>query len=123
MQAHEQQLTEASAFQGLCNDYLDYKNIPFPRETSTIMARSSHQPSSSLNLWTLPIVNLTLAIGLLAYHVHAEEGAATSDLSLWNRIMSGPEYLTTMDKVAFVVVITLALEILNLLVKNSGGAY
>jgi hypothetical protein len=86
------------------------------------MARSSHhQSSSSLNLWTLPLVNLTLAIGLLAYHVHAEAGAATIDLSLWNRITSGPEHLTTMDKIVFVVIITLAMSILNLLVKNSGG--
>lgn len=84
---------------------------------------------SMMKVWTLPLVHLFLAVGLLAYHVHAEAGAdggvgvADDTFNLWTRITSGPTYLTTMDKILFVVVIMLCMELLNWLVHNSGGTY
>lgn len=71
--------------------------------------------------WSFPLVNVFSMMALIAYHVHAEAGDVTIDMSLWARIISGPMYLTTMDKILFTVLVTLALQILNWLVKNSGG--
>jgi hypothetical protein len=95
-----------------------------------IMVTRSNLPQldrSMMKVWTLPLVHLFLAVGLLAYHVHAEAdngvGVTDDTFNLWTRITSGPTYLTTMDKILFVVVIMLSMELLNWLVHNSGGTY
>ena len=85
----------------------------------------SKSDGSMMKMWTLPLVLLFLGVGLLAYHVHAEAddgvGVAGDTFNLWTRITSGPTYLTTMDKILFVVVIMLSMELMNWLVHNSGG--
>jgi len=77
--------------------------------------------------WTLPLLNILFGIGLCLVHVHAETVAAAMDgdvennMDAWSRLTSGPFYWSTMDKVLFVALIMLALEILNLLCNHSGG--
>lgn len=69
----------------------------------------------------LSLVHSVLAVGLLAFHVHAESSIVSgNDIGLWERIILGPDYFTPMDKVFFVILIILAMELLNFLVKNSG---
>ena len=89
----------------------------------TKMTTTTTRNREARKLWAVPLVNLTLAIGLLAYHVRAEVevDGATCDLSAWRRIISGPNFWTSMDKVVFCVLIMFAMEILNFLVKKSGG--
>jgi hypothetical protein len=83
-------------------------------------------PQRTWQFWTLPLVHLTLAIGLLAYHTHAENTTITADddeIDLWNRILSGPVYWTSMDKLCFFVLIMLGMDFLGWLIRNSGGGY
>ena len=77
--------------------------------------------------WSLPLLNILFGMGLCLVHVHAEAaGAATesdvaNNLDVWSRLTSGPFYWSTMDKVLFVALVMLALEILNFLCNHSGG--
>lgn len=78
--------------------------------------------------WTLPLLNALLGTGLCLLHVHIEatdtDNSGGSDypyhLDAWNRITSGPMHWTAMDKVLFLALIMLALEILNFLCGHSG---
>jgi hypothetical protein len=77
-----------------------------------------------LKNFCLPLVEFLVAAGLLGFHVHAEtssHGRSSNDIGLWDRIVLGPDYFTPMDKVFFVVIIVLLMELLNFLVKNSGS--
>ena len=81
--------------------------------------RMTVETSNTIKLNTL--VHLLVAFGLLAFHVHAESTIVNgNEISLGQRIILGPDYFTAMDKVLFVIVILLAMELLNFLVKNSG---
>ena len=75
------------------------------------------------------MLNALLGTGLCLLHVHIEatdiDKSGGSDyphhLDAWNRITSGPMQWTAMDKVLFLALIMLALEILNFLCGHSGG--
>lgn len=84
--------------------------------------REGHPPRwSLLNAMILPITNVLFAIGLFSFHVHAESNVVdSSERTIWERILLGPEYFTAMDKVLFVVMILLAMELLNYIAHNSG---
>ena len=98
----------------------------------------------------IPILfNVTCFIGLICYHVHADETSTstttnshivptnnnnddnsnhndpstTTTLSLWKRIINGPSYLTTMDKILFGVLVLLGMELLNYISSNIGCKY
>lgn len=81
-------------------------------------------------------MNLFSGIGMWSFHVHAEattaknnDNAGSNDIpvvdpsqqrDLWERILSGPEYLTTMDLILFSCIILLGMELLNHISANLG---
>ena len=87
--------------------------------------------------WTLPLLNICFGIILCLIHFHDEveameikknETDSIKDVtshhclaSFWDRFTNGPLYWNTMDKVLFVALIMLALELLKFLCVLSGG--
>ena len=86
--------------------------------------------------WTLPLLNICFGIGLCLIHFHDEVEAiemkkdetdnindvpSHHHLDFWDRFTNGPLYWNTMDKVLFVALIMLALELLKFLCVQSGG--
>jgi hypothetical protein len=86
--------------------------------------------------WTLPLLNILFGIGLCLIHFHDEVEAiemkkdetdnindvpSHHHLDFWDRFANGPLYWNTMDKVLFVALIMLALELLKFLCVQSGG--
>ena len=97
------------------------------------------------------LLNILCFIGLICYHVHAEStttttttnhskntmdetttttttttstpSATTPNLTLWERIVSGPSNLTTMDKILFGVLVLLGMELLNYISSNLGRKF
>jgi hypothetical protein len=87
--------------------------------------------------WTLPLLNICFGFGLCLIHFHDEVEAMeikkdeTDHIhyvpshhhldNFWDRFTNGPLYWNTMDKVLFVALIMLALELLKFLCVQSGG--
>ena len=75
-------------------------------------------------LWGLPALNLVVGLGLCVIHARAEtvDPAAEGDaMGAWDRISSGPLHWSAMDKVLFLALMMLGLEIIKFLSYNSGG--
>ena len=106
------------------------------------------KPSFSSCCSLAPILlNILCFIGLICYHVHAESSTTTTatalyhsnnnmdettttptpqpgpNLTLWERIISGPTNLTTMDKLLFGVLVLLGMELLNYISSNLGRKF
>jgi len=72
------------------------------------------------------LVHVLASTGLVAHHVRAESSSlpqedGTSDVVL-ARILSGPVHWTTLDRLVFGILIVMAMELLNWIVRHSGGA-
>lgn len=83
--------------------------------------------STSSVSWTLPLLNVAFAVALCVLHFQAESVTAALDseseastMDPWTRIASGPKHWSTMDKVLFMALIMLALELLNFICNNLG---
>eukprot|EP00980_Cylindrotheca_fusiformis_P011634 scaffold2751_cov131-Cylindrotheca_fusiformis.AAC.1 len=71
-----------------------------------------------------PLVHFFLTLGILTCHVQADDNVVgSSERGLLDRIMLGPDYFTTMDKVLFGIIILLAMEALNYIAHKSGGQF
>jgi len=80
--------------------------------------------------WTLPLFNILFGLGICLIHFHDEVAAmkiksendmhVPPQLDYWGRLTSGPIHWTTMDKVLFVALIMLLLEVLNFICGQSG---
>jgi len=70
------------------------------------------------------LVHVLASTGLVAHHVRAESSSlpqedGTSDVVL-ARILSGPVHWTTLDRLVFGILIVMAMELLNWIVRHSG---
>ena len=100
------------------------------------MSQRSKNPIRSY-CWTLPLLNVLFGIGLCLLHCHDEVTAMkikkgndttvfvpfnnNSNANSWDRLTSGPRHWSVMDKVLFVALIMLALEVLSFICGHSGG--
>ena len=89
---------------------------------------SSGCSSGRRRTWVLPLLNLSFMVGLLSFHVHADSGNTTTTsqkydpfVDLWNRVCAGPDALTNLDRILFVSLIMLGMEILTWITKHLGG--
>jgi hypothetical protein len=94
--------------------------------TSTATATATvtminHSTQSRLVTWTTPCLTILFMMGLLAFHVRAENPVETPMGGLWMRITSGPDALTSLDKVLFVAFILLGMEILSWVTEQWGS--
>ena len=77
-----------------------------------------------------PATMVVYAMLMMGYHVNADRNESIPDESrvysqshympLWDRIKSGPDSLTTLDKILFGGLILLAFEFLNFSARNMG---
>ena len=90
--------------------------------------RDQRRPGRPWNsvAWSVLLVHGLASVGLVAHHVRAESSSllqdGISDIVL-ARILSGPVHWTTMDRMVFGILIVMAMELLNWIVRHSGGAY
>ena len=86
------------------------------------MALLNKQISKTLS-WII-FIHVIISLAMIGYHVHAESNLGNNkddDISVIDRIVSGPIHWTTMDKIVFAIIIMMGMELLGWITRNSGG--